>query len=468
MPAIANHVKYQVFTSVVGVRGTAITTLLDFPLAHARHAEMSAPVYQETWVDQRGRAESLRGRPGSHKLRRSHRAWGVVLGGFINYFATFGLLNTFGLFQTFYQTELLQGTSSSTISWIGSIQLFLLFIGGMAVGPAFDKVGARRLTVPGTLLYVLAFMFTSLGTRFYQILLAQGFLYGIASALLFYPTISVINVWFDKNRGLALGIVVSGSSIGGIVWPIVIEKLIGRVGFGWAMRVVGFICLGVLSASSALVVESPKPPRRRDDSQAVQDDKQTVGAKAELLNTGYLLLAAGFTFAYLGMFIPFYYIPLYGIDHGFSFDMATNLLSILNAGSFVGRLASGFLSDMFGVGTLLFCLLVMKTKPTIIAFSVLYGLFTGGLISLQSGCVARITANVDIIGLKIGVLMAICSVGALAGGPVGGALVAHDNGGYTAMIIFSGATLLFAGVLFIMARFALASELRVQSPGLRH
>lgn len=52
------------------------------------------------------------------------RAWSVAVGGFLTYFATFGLLNSFGTFQTYYATDLLAGTSQSTIAWIGSIQVF--------------------------------------------------------------------------------------------------------------------------------------------------------------------------------------------------------------------------------------------------------------------------------------------------------------------------------------------------------
>ena len=62
-------------------------------------------------------------------------------------------------------------------------QLFLLFIAGLPMGPAFDKYGARRLTIPGGFLYVLSLMMTSLGYKYYQILLSQGILFGIADAM---------------------------------------------------------------------------------------------------------------------------------------------------------------------------------------------------------------------------------------------------------------------------------------------
>jgi hypothetical protein len=62
-------------------------------------------------------------------------------------------------------------------------------------------------------------------------------------------------------------------------------------------------------------------------------------------------------------------------------------------------------------GILLFFLYAMKSYGSIIAFAVLYGFFSGGLISLQPACVAQITPDTRIIGLKIGLMMVICALG---------------------------------------------------------
>ncbi|KAI1391906.1 major facilitator superfamily domain-containing protein [Hypoxylon trugodes] len=393
------------------------------------------------------------------------RAWLVVAGGFINYCATFGLLNSFGTFQTFYQEGYLAGSSASAISWIGSVQLFLLFIGGMVIGPAFDKYGARKLTIPGSILYVLSFMFISLGTKFYQILLAQGILYGIADAMLFYPTISSINQWFSTKRGLALGIVVSGSSIGGICWPILIERLFKIVGFGWTCRICGFICLGLLSVSTALIVE-------RKSTGGGHGPINNASLKKELSNATYLIMTVGFLFAFLGMFIPFYYLPGYGMAHGIDPTMSNYLLAILNGGSFLGRIGSGFMSDRIGVfnittivatlsSVMVLALMAMTTQNTIIVFSALYGFFSGGLISLQSGAVAKLTSDMSTVGIKIGVTMAVCSVGVLIGGPIGGALLATDNGNYQYLIIFAGVTLSIGSALFLVSRIWAAPKSKV-------
>lgn len=62
-------------------------------------------------------------------------------------------------------------------------------------------------------------------------------------------------------------------------------------------------------------------------------------------------------------------------------------------------------------GILLFCLHKITTSGAIIAFSTLYGICSGGLISLQSACIGQITPDHSIIGVKIGLMMGFCSVG---------------------------------------------------------
>ncbi|KAK8205025.1 major facilitator superfamily domain-containing protein [Phyllosticta capitalensis] len=386
------------------------------------------------------------------------RAAIVVAGGFIAYFVTFGLLNTFGTFETYYHDELLHGYNPSTISWIGSIQLFLLFIGGMFAGPAFDAFGARAVFIPGGVLYVFSLMMTSLCKEYYQLALAQGVLYGIANAMLFYPTISTIQSWFSHRRGLATGIVISGSSIGGIVWPIIIQKLFNTIGFAWTVRTVAFICLGLLIPASWFIVEKktsgPKPPLPKDAfSSPFKDGK-------------YLVTTASFFFIFWGMFLPFYYLPTYGLSHGMSKDGANYLLAYLNAGSFFGRLFSGWMADKIGpfnitvlcsvvAGVLALGLYANQEDYSLagtVTFSVLFGLFSGGLISLQATCVTRITPHLNVIGLRIGLMLAICSFGALTGAPLGGALLS-DRTDWDGFLGFTAASLLFGALLAIWARF---------------
>lgn len=76
----------------------------------------------------------------------------------------------------------------------------------------------------------------------------------------------------------------------------------------------------------------------------------------------------------------------------------------------------------FGTSIITFGWIWMKTLPAMVAFVVIFGLFSGGLVPLGSACVAQTTPDMGHIGLRIGVMMAFCSLGALAGGPISGTI----------------------------------------------
>lgn len=67
---------------------------------------------------------------------------------------------------------------------LNDIQVFILFIGGLVIGPMYDRYGATRIVVPGTLIYVLSMILTSLSTKYYQLMLTQGIMFGIGNAML--------------------------------------------------------------------------------------------------------------------------------------------------------------------------------------------------------------------------------------------------------------------------------------------
>jgi MFS family permease len=125
----------------------------------------------------------------------------------------------FGVFQTYYQTALLLSQSASNISWIGSMQGFLLLFGGAITGPSFDLGYLRTLLLTGTLFSVLGMMLMSICHAYWQFFLAQGVVTGIGFGCLFLPSAGIISQYFTTKGGLAYGIAASGSSIGKVTSP---------------------------------------------------------------------------------------------------------------------------------------------------------------------------------------------------------------------------------------------------------
>ena len=125
-----------------------------------------------------------------------------------------GVVNMYGVYQTFYESNILNSQTASNISWIGSIQAFLLFVGAAVAGPFFDMGYLRTLLLAGTFLTVFGMMMTSLCERYWEVLLAQGVTAGLGFGCLFLPSVGIVSQYFTTKKAFAFGIASTGSSIG--------------------------------------------------------------------------------------------------------------------------------------------------------------------------------------------------------------------------------------------------------------
>jgi len=169
------------------------------------------------------------------------QAWTQVLVGHLVLFNAWGYINSFGFFQAYYISVL--GHSASDVSWIVSIQIFLLSFIGALSGRAMDAGYYRQTIICGSLLQLISVFTTSVSTSYWQVFLAQGICGGIGDGLVFCPTVALISTCFSKKRALAMTLTLSGSSTGGIIFPLIAQQLQPKVGFPWTVRVMGFVML---------------------------------------------------------------------------------------------------------------------------------------------------------------------------------------------------------------------------------
>lgn len=252
------------------------------------------------------------------------QAWLVVFGGWCGLFCTFGFVSCIGVFQSYYSTTggPLSSYSASAVSWITATQVWAMIFFGLVFGRVFDVYGARWLLTTGTVVYIFGLMMTSLATEYYQFFLAQSIVAGIASSAVFNACMMSAVSWFFRRRAAAFGIMVSGSSAGGFVMPIMIEKLIPKIGFPWTMRAVAFIFLALLIVA-CVTVRSRLPPRPRP-----LDVGEYVAGFTE---PAYLWTMVGSFLFYWGMFVPYNYIILQARAAGMGTEMVEYLIPILNA-----------------------------------------------------------------------------------------------------------------------------------------
>jgi MFS family permease len=101
----------------------------------------------------------------------------------------------------------------------------------------------------------------SLSTTYWQLFLAQGVCCGLGNGFLLCPALSLLSTYFSKKRSLAIGLAAAGSGTGGIVFPVLVQQLLPKVGFPWTMRALGMIQLGLLIICN-IGIKPRVPPRR--------------------------------------------------------------------------------------------------------------------------------------------------------------------------------------------------------------
>ncbi|KAF4456567.1 hypothetical protein F53441_1311 [Fusarium austroafricanum] len=364
-------------------------------------------------------------------------AWLVVFGGWCALFCTFGLVNCVGVFQKYYVSGPLRDYGSS------------------AFGSLFDNYGPKYLLWFGTMAYVFGLMMVSLSKEYYQVFLSQSVVAALGSSAVFNACMSSLVTWFFKRRAAAFGIMVSGSSLGGVVLPIMMDKMIKDVGFPWMMRTMAFMFLVLLSIT-CVTVKSRLPPRPK---RFVLMDY--INGLREL---PIIITVAGFFLFMWGMFLPFNYVLLQAQAAGMSESLIPYLLPILNAVSIFGRIIPGIIADKIGRYNVmiiitfisaLFCLCVwipVKDTAGIVVFAVIFGFSSGGYISLAPTLIAQLS-DIRQIGTRVGASLAVGSLGALTGSPIAGAIVSSQDGDYLGLQLFCGCAMLTGSIVFVIARY---------------
>ncbi|TVY85899.1 Aspyridones efflux protein, partial [Lachnellula willkommii] len=317
---------------------------------------------------------------------------------------TKGIANTFGAYQTYYETGLLAHESPSNISWIGSIQAFLLlFVGGLITGPIYDAGYLRGLVIAGSVSGVTGMMMTSICKEYWQVVLAQGVLVGCGSGCLLLPSVAVMPQYFTKRRAFATGIGAAGSSLGGVIYPIVFHELQPRIGFGWATRVIAFIMLGTLMIPILVMRARVFPSTRRP-----------LFDKNILRSIPYDLFSLGEFFGFMGMYIPFYYVTSYSIAHNIANEnLSFYLLTLLNVGSIFGRIVPNFFADVTGplnitfpfilfCSIIAFCWTSVHSLGQMVVFCLSYGCFSGTFVSITGPALATLSNDMSLVGTHMG------------------------------------------------------------------
>ncbi|TDZ45991.1 Aspyridones efflux protein apdF [Colletotrichum trifolii] len=380
-------------------------------------------------------------------------AWLQVLGSWVILAATWGLVNTFGVYQTYYE-ETLDATPSA-ISWIGSLQGALLMMVGPISGPLYDAGYFRQLIWVGLFLILLGQFMTSLCTTYWQVLLAQGVCIGLGCGLTFLPSTAILSQYFLKRRSFVMGIAATGSPIAGMIFPIIFGRLEPKIGFGWATRIMGFILLG-LSVIPSVWMHTRLPP---------SGHKRSLIDKTALREPAFMLVMLGSFFGFLSMYIAFFYIQLFAVSHDIgTASFSSYFVTLLSAGSVPGRVIPNYLADRVsplyvqislaaGAAVMMFAWLGISNMAGLVVFAVIYGLFSGGMVSIAPSVIVSLSPDLGRVGTRMGMMFFTSSISILIGTPIAGAILGeYSDVEWQAMIGYGAAALTLASVCYTVAK----------------
>ncbi|KAK0435214.1 major facilitator superfamily domain-containing protein [Armillaria borealis] len=348
------------------------------------------------------------------------QAWLTVLGVWITQFSTFGYTNAYGVYNDFYVREyMVNKYTSSQMSWVGSVQLMLVLSVGLISGRLYDTGYFYHLMIGGAILFIFCLFMLSLTQpgQYYQIILAQGFGAGLAIGLVYVPGISVVSHYFQCRRPFAMGVATSGSGLGGVIQPIMLNKLFhGPVGFHNGVRISAAFNAGLLLIAIPLM-RTRLPPSPRKGGNVFLD-------MSRFFREGiYATTVAGTIITVAGLFFPVFFLQLNAVKNGISSDVAfyavgfsfiPSGIPVMNVFTVVGRIFWPAIVPWIGIynvviacvgicSILIFCSIAVKTVAATFTFAALYGLFAGGYMGLFAPMIGSLARKDSEIGARMGI-----------------------------------------------------------------
>ncbi|KAI6040592.1 MFS general substrate transporter [Pisolithus marmoratus] len=377
------------------------------------------------------------------------KAWSVIAA---SSSLSFGYVNTWGIFQDYYERVLLHDKSPSTIAWIGSVQYTFIFVPGLVTGRLFDLGHFKIPYFIASCGLVACTFLTAECKQYWQFFLAQGLFTGLFSGIIFSPAISLVSHWFSKKKGVALGITAAGSSLGGTLFPIVGQNLIPLVGFKWTVRVFGFMTLVTLGITN-LAIDRRLPP---------VNVKGGMFNLSAFRNPAYTLYCISGITCFLGIYTALTYLPVSATAVGVSTKFSFYFVAIANAASGFGRLSAGLLADRIGplnvmipftglAGILTFAWPYASGQGALIGVSVIYGFASGTYVSLIAAPPMAM-GDVGDVGRRVGMFFTIAALGTLVGTPISGAINAQ-TGGFKDPGFYAGGTVMLSVFLLLVVRY---------------
>ena len=350
--------------------------------------------------------------------------------------------------------------------------LFMLgfAVGGVMMGRISDRFGIVAPALLASLCLPAGLLFAARATELWHFSVSLGVLCGLfGMAATFAPVASDISHWFTARRGLAVGIVISGTYVAGAIWPPVLQHFIDTHGWRATFHGLGNLTLCTMLPLTALLYR-PAVVDHADDFAAPGSGggRRPLGFSSRSLQ-GLLCLAGVGCCAAMAM--PQVHIVPLVIDLGFDAWHGARMLALMLGCGVVSRLVSGWISDRIGglkallvgsalQGLVIFGFLFADGLTALYVLAIAFGLSQGGIVPSYT-IIVRTLFSAGEAGWRIGMTMMFTVGGMALGAWLAGAL--YDlTGDYTASILvafgFNVLNLAIASLLIARDRMRPAGE----------
>ncbi|KAI8867560.1 MFS general substrate transporter, partial [Ramicandelaber brevisporus] len=312
----------------------------------------------------------------------------VIIAGCMAMGITESYINSYGVIQRHF-TDVIIGHDSSMIQYIGTVNRGILNISGAPAGILTNRFGYRFVIILGVILCVVGMLLASFAanddSKLWLLLIAHGIVVGLGGCFSTLPAVMLPSVMGLEFRGLITGFIQAASGAGGIVFPIIMQKIIDAKGLAAMMRymaiVVGFfvkVIDGLAWLGGFLI-----------DLSLFRDARALVAIAA--------FAATGSTF-----FTIFYNLPAYATRNGLSADHGAQTVAAICGGLMGGAVLGGLASDYLGpvniiiasrllaaLGILAIWLPSNAAFGVLIVFGTLYGASCGCFFTVSSPLVCQ-------------------------------------------------------------------------------
>lgn len=352
------------------------------------------------------------------------------------------------------------GVPRSVPALAGSAAFLGSGLGGVLMGWAAERVGARRIAAFGAAMLV-AGMLLSAGGQAWQLLVGHGVLGFLGLSCLFAPLITLVSHWFDRRRGTALALVSSGQYMAGVIWPSVFSEAIDA--YGWQRTMVWFgVGAGLAILPLTLLLRAP-PVAVADMAGAGQGagDGLVLGLRP---NVAMGLISAAVFLCCIPMAMPPGHLVAFCSDLGIPAVRGAAMLSIMLAAAFVSRQFWGWLADRVGgLRTVLAAstfqavalagFLATQDEVGLFTVSAAFGLGFSGIVPAYVMAIRELFPGHE-AGWRVPVLLLMGQAGMAAGGWMAGAIydgAATYMPAFATGVAFNAANLVLLGLLLLRA-----------------